>query len=340
LPGPRGLLLTLAAALLVACEAGAAGSPAATRRPVPNASAGVASPTETASPRSVPSSSDGAAAVDFSVGGDRPVVVHVPAAYDSKHPAPLLIVLHGYGSSGDQHAAYFGLGPELERRGYVYAHPDGTLDSEGNRFWNATDACCDFDRSDVDDSAYLASVISEIRARVSVDPHRIAVIGHSNGGFMAYRLACDHADVLAAIVSLAGATYTEPDDCRPSGPVAVLQIHGTEDDVVEWGGGTLTGIGPPGTSLGAYPGAEVSAATWAKYDRCSSPLADTGALVDVDDAIRGPMGPAEATVARSGRCAEGGGVELWAIVRGGHGPELSASFRGSVLDFFDAHRKR
>ena len=49
---------------------------------------------------------------------------------------------------------------------------------------------------------------------------------------MAHRMACDHADAIAAIVSIAGATFLNPDDCAPSEPVSVLQVHGTNDAVI------------------------------------------------------------------------------------------------------------
>ena len=40
------------------------------------------------------------------VGGDRPVRVRVPRSYDKTRLAPLLIVLHGYGSSGSNYETY------------------------------------------------------------------------------------------------------------------------------------------------------------------------------------------------------------------------------------------
>jgi len=317
-----GALLASAAVLVVACSGGTATSS-------PSAAASVVS----AAPSTSPAASHAPAVV---VGGDRPVTVHVPPGYDPATPAPLLILLHGYGSSGKEHDTYFHLGEEAARRGYLYVHPDGTLDSGGGRFWNATDACCDFDPVGVDDASYLSGVIEEIQAAFAVDPKRVDVIGHSNGGFMSYALACAHADQVAAIASLAGATFGDPTECAPSEPVSVLEIHGDADDTIAYEGGTID-LGA-GRTAAPYPGAETSVATWATYDGCSTSAA-VDAHVDVDADLGSADAPAEATVTRWSGCDPGGAAELWSIPGGGHAPDISAAFPAAVLDFFEAHPK-
>ena len=264
------------------------------------------------------------------------MAVHVPPGYDPALPAPLLIVLHGYSSSGPEHDTYFQVGDEAARRGYLYAYPDGTRDRDGNRFWDATDACCDFDGSGVDDRAYLSGLIEEIQASFAVDPKRIHLIGHSNGGFMSYAMACAHADQIAAIVSLAGATFADPTDCAPTMPVAVAEVHGTADDTITYPGGTLD-LGP-GRTTAAYPGAEATVATWATYDGCTgSSVVDE--KVDVDAGLGSADGPAETTVTRWTGCRPGGAAELWTIPDGGHFPNIAEAFATAVLDFFESHPK-
>jgi polyhydroxybutyrate depolymerase len=178
------------------------------------------------------SSSSGVGGADAGagpIGGSRPVQVHVPKSYQQGTPAPLVMMLHGYSVTAGLEEAYLDITAQSDARGFIYAMPNGTVDDGGLQFWNADDACCDLYGVAVDDSSYLSGVIKEIEARYTIDPKKVFVMGHSNGGFMAYRMACDHADQIAAIVSLAGAMPTDASVCKPVAPVATLEIHGTAD---------------------------------------------------------------------------------------------------------------
>jgi polyhydroxybutyrate depolymerase len=265
------------------------------------------------------------------VGGDRPVTVQVPASYDATRPAPLLILLHGYSGTGPGVDEYLQLGAAADARGYVYAYPDGTTDSRGNQFWNATDACCNFSRADVDDVVYLTSLIAEIQAKLAIDPKRIAFVGHSNGGFMTYRMACEQAGLVAAIVSVAGATFADRADCAPSEPVSVAQVHGTADDTIDFEGGRISGA--------TYPAARMTAETWAAYDGCGEKGSPLSAKVDVDANLSDGTDPAEASVVEWSGCTSGAAVQLWTIPMGGHVPVISPSFANAVMDFLVDHPK-
>jgi polyhydroxybutyrate depolymerase len=264
----------------------------------------------------------------ITIGGSRPVAVHVPPGYAPCVPAPLVIVLHGYGGSGAQAETYLKLAPQSDARGFLYVHPDGTVDQTGNRFWNATDACCNLYGSAVDDSAYLSQLITDIEQSYSVDPKRVFVVGHSNGGFMSHRMACDHADQIAAIASLAGAQYVDVSKCAPTTAVAVLEIHGTSDVVVPYNGGSFAGH--------AVPASPTTATDWATLDGCTTTPDTSPPPLDLDSSIPG----AETTVARYAvSCRPGGAAELWTMQGGSHVPTLSATFDPDVVDFLYAHPK-
>lgn len=258
---------------------------------------------------------------------ERPYLLRVSGEYRAGTPAPLLILLHGYGASGLLQESYFRLTREADARGFLYAIPDGTRDGGGMRFWNATPACCDFGRAGVDDVAYLTAIIDDVSARYSVDPRRVYLAGHSNGGFMAHRMACARADRVAAIVSLAGAAPAMS-DCSPSTRVSVLQVHGTEDSTIRYGGGSTPGGG-------VYPGAVETVAGWAARGQCDATLMMGAQVLDLDTGLAGN----ETRVARHHGCAAGGAADLWTIQGGAHLPAMGNGWAPAVFEWLLAHPK-
>jgi len=258
----------------------------------------------------------------------RPVKVHVAPSYTKGTAAPLLVLLHGYGTTGDIQSAYLGMEVAADKAGMVYVHPDGTADATGKQFWNATDACCArVAGTDVDDSAYLEAVIAKVASQYDIDPRRVYVAGHSNGGFMSYRMACDHADTVAAIASLEGATFADPAACRPSEPVATLEIHGTGDHTIPYDGGSIGGH--------AFPGAEQTVKTWARYDGCSL---TPDAPAPADHAIVADLPDATVTSYSKG-CDKGGHAELWTQPQGVHIPVWTKTMSDQVVAWLMAHPK-
>jgi polyhydroxybutyrate depolymerase len=258
---------------------------------------------------------------------DRPYGLQVPAGYDGQSPVPLVLLLHGYTASGTKQAKYFGLPALADKEGFLLAYPDGTRDRLGNRFWNATDACCDFFHSGVDDVAYLDAVIDDIAARYPVDPARVFVVGHSNGAFMAHRYACDRAARVAAIVTLAGMQWKDQSHCQAGSPVSVLHVHGRNDETIKYDGGY--------TPAAAYPGAVETVGDWAAADGCSGDLAATGRRLDLDRTV---VGDETAEQAFSG-CPGGVGIGLWTIEGGGHVPAFNEHWAESIWSFMASHPK-
>ena len=301
-------LALLAVAALTSCASSGSSDGAAT----------TAATTSTTAPRA-----------EVTVPADRPIDVHVPPSYRKGTPAPLLILLHGFGASGDLQEGYLGLTTPADAAGMLYVHPDGTKNVIGKQFWNATDACCAGPKAatEVDDSAYLDAVIAQVRSQYDVDPKRIFIVGHSNGGFMAYRMACDHADEIAAIVSLEGATFDDPADCTPSEPVSTLEVHGRSDTTIFYDGGSIVGR--------TYPGAQETVETWATYDGCSTTPDDPA---PAPRQIVNDLPPA-AVVSYSDGCEPGGHAELWDQPEGTHIPAWSATFSQQLIDWLQAHPK-
>jgi polyhydroxybutyrate depolymerase len=259
---------------------------------------------------------------------DRPYDVFVPTTYSASVPMPLVMLLHGFSLGSVQMEAIFQLQPVAEERGFLYVHPDGTKNPDGDPFWNATDACCNEYDEPVDDSAYLGAVIEQVQATYNVDRKRIYLVGVSNGGFMAHRMACDHADTIAAIVSFAGATFLDSTRCTPSQAVSVLEIHGTADEIIPFDGGELIDGHP-------FPSAATTVADWATYNRCGPDRAPTGIRLDLGSALPGD----ETSVSRFDGCPAGGTVELWTVEGGTHMLPFTSAFTPSVVEFLFAHPK-
>lgn len=254
------------------------------------------------------------------------VPLHLPSELDPDRPIPLVVSLHGYTANGIQHENYFNMRSRVDAEEFMLCVPNGTTDSQGNRFWNATDFCCDFENQNPDDSGYLRNLIETISATYPVDVGSIHVVGHSNGGFMAYRMACDHADLISSIASLAGATYANASACVPSEPVHVLQIHGTADDVIRYSGQCIPFIF-------CYPGAMESVETWAQYDGCSS-VEETAPPLDLDASIPGAE---TSRVILADGCGEHGSAELWRIEGGSHGPSFNGNFARELVSWLLDH---
>lgn len=258
--------------------------------------------------------------------GDVPVFV--PANYASNSPAPLIVLLHGYGSSGLQQNGYMRISELVDRYGFVLATPDGTQETQGRnaRFWNASDACCNFYANDLDDAAYVLAIINAVKEQYSIDNRRVYLIGHSNGGFMSYRTAHAYPDVIAGMASLAGAEATTAQSA-PANPVHILQIHGTADGTIAYTGGEIQG--------NVYPGAEETVSRWAAYNGCAADGVITATL-DLDQSLDG----LETTVTRYNKnCQPGGSAELWTIADGAHIPQISEVFPEKVVEWLLARPK-
>ncbi len=260
------------------------------------------------------------------IGGDeRPAEVDIPTNYDPTLPHPLVMVLHGFGADGFVETAYLQLFDFVDEKQFVLIYPDGTLNDQDQRFWNGTPACCDFNDS-VDDVGYLSGLIEEAEQTYNIDPKRVYLIGHSNGGFMSFRMACEASELITAIVSLAGSTFDDPADCAPAtAPVSVLAIHGTADETIPYDG-----------RPNLYPGAVETTERAATAGGCDvgSPTAE-GSV----DLVPGIDGAETDKVAYSTGCDEGIDAALWTINDGGHIPVFSTEFADMTTDWLFGHSR-
>jgi poly(3-hydroxybutyrate) depolymerase len=165
-------------------------------------------------------------------------------------PAPLLFVLHGIASDAQTISDYTNIEDSLDAYDLdaVVVYPNGTgAEQDLFQSWNAG-TCCPFAMFElVDDVAFFDELITSLITQYEIDTTRVWVVGHSNGGMMAYRLACELSTRITAIGVAAGALAI--DSCSPSRPVSALHVHGELDTVVPLTGGNSLGIVFPSTQL-------------------------------------------------------------------------------------------
>lgn len=119
--------------------------------------------------------------------------VRVPKSYDGKTPLPLVIMAHGHGATGQLQDSFFPVSNQVDAKQFLYALPNGTVDRFGKRFWNATEACCNSGKSEVDDVGFFRALVDDIKQRYPVKEGHVFLVGHSNGAFMSLRLAVTRA---------------------------------------------------------------------------------------------------------------------------------------------------
>jgi polyhydroxybutyrate depolymerase len=233
--------------------------------------------------------------------------LHLPASGGGTK-VPLLLMLHGLGASARDIESSSDWLAFADQHGIAWLAPSGPFDRQGRRFWNAGASCCNFDQIEVDHVAQLAALIERTVATPGIDRARVFVGGHSNGAFMAHRLACERPDLIHGVIALAGTGPLDPALCKRPRDLRVLQVHGDADPIVPYAGGHLF----RSPSLPTHLSALETTRNWAGLLGCD-PAPVARAPVDVEPAL-----PGAETRVQSYRDCKAGKVELWTVVGGGH----------------------
>ena len=181
---------------------------------------------------------------------------YVPPSLPNR-PVPLLVALHGGQQYGDAMEQLTGFDSLAEADQFIVVYPNGH-----GQTWNAGN-CCGFPNvSTTNEVDFISALITRLSANGRIDPKRVYVTGFSAGAAMAHTIGCRLAGRIAAVASVAGTMDIA--SCRPASPVSVLEIHGTADVELLYGGG---GIG----AVGGYqePATPDIMAAWASLDGCS-----------------------------------------------------------------------
>jgi polyhydroxybutyrate depolymerase len=166
----------------------------------------------------------------------RGYLLHLPLAYKANEPTALVVVLHGGGGDAWSAEEMTGFSKLADQEGFMVVYPNGTgMFDHKLLTWNVGHCCGYALDNDIDDTGFIMALIGSLEAEFAIDPKRIFVTGMSNGGMLAYRLACLYSDKIAAIAPVAAAMNGGL--CMPRSPVSVIAFHGTADRRVRYEGG-------------------------------------------------------------------------------------------------------
>jgi polyhydroxybutyrate depolymerase len=267
-------------------------------------------------------------------GLERNYILYIPASINRSQPVPLVFVFHGGTGNAESAIRMSGFNGAADQNGFAVVYPNGTgrLSNDILLTWNGGTCCGYAQEKNVDDIGFVRAIVTDLRTLMNIDPKRIYATGMSNGGILSQRLACEAADLFAAIAPVSGTLNFLP--CNPSQPISVIEFHGTEDQHIPYDGG----FGPKSLVIVDFASVEFSVGFWTSYDGCNS-QPQTNSVDDIrHDTWTG--------------CTGSSSVELYTIIGGGHAwpgglggladsdqPTTAISATQLIWTFFAAHPK-
>lgn len=259
--------------------------------------------------------------------------VHVPPGYVSSEPAPLVVALHGGGLDRQAGDGISSLARESDRQGFIVAFPDAYKAPGRNSTaaWNAGTCCGAAHEQKVDDVGFIETVVGDVFRQLSISRLHIYAAGMSDGGMMAYRLACERPFLFRAVASVGGTDNTT--SCAPGKPVSVLHIHARNDPRVLFAG---LPDAPAGSKVANFTSAPETAEKWARLDGCMEaprPILDKAGVSC--KAYSYCRSQAEVQL-----CATDSGGHSWpgsSTRRGGDSPSQAIGATQTIWAFFNSH---
>jgi polyhydroxybutyrate depolymerase len=281
--------------------------------------------------------SPGTALHTITVGSlQRSYIVHVPSRRPMTQsgtllPYPLTIVLHGSSGTGEDIRGTTNMDSVSDVNRIVVVYPNAVAGAGGlfPTDWNAGNCCGAAGREGIDDLGFMRAMIDELSAKLPIDKRRIHVAGFSDGGRMAYYMACQMAGQIAAIGVVSGSL--RDDSCTPAHPVAVIALHGTADPIVPYDESIDSPMPDPvDATMDALP---PSVQFWIAQDGCSA-ATDSAFTPSVTRTTFAKCSGSDVAF-----FSIDGGVHTWPVLvdPSSSDPDQTVSATALITDFFKRH---
>ncbi|MEY2648963.1 MAG: hypothetical protein RL282_1676 [Bacteroidota bacterium] len=205
-------------------------------------------------------------------GNDRSFIIYLPIGYNNAGKMPMIFSIHGGSGTPEGMINIANFKSIADRDKVVLVYPAGV-----QKNWNDGRPTTP-NQLGINDISFFSQVCDFMIANHSVDATRIYATGISNGGFMSSRLGCELSNKIAAIAVVAAtmeANAISP-SCSPAKPVPAMYIHGSNDPLVPFTGGTMTAGGTAGGNILSH---FQVIDKWININRCNS----TPVITDLPD---------------------------------------------------------
>jgi polyhydroxybutyrate depolymerase len=242
-------------------------------------------------------------------GKSRLAIVHVPSGYHPATPVPLVVNMHGSGSTAVEQEGFTGMDATADADTFIVVYPQADIPAGSGFDWNVPNepliGGAAVPAGAPDDVSFIQQLVTMLEQKYCVDQNRVYATGFSGGARMASQLGCDASSVFAAVAPVSGLRLPSP--CPSTRPVPVISFHGTADPVDPYNGN--------GQAYWTYS-VPVAAQRWAAHNGCSA----TPGVSRPDPGV---------TLTSYSACTAGSAVELYTIAGEGHewpgGPQLPKS---------------
>jgi polyhydroxybutyrate depolymerase len=155
-------------------------------------------------------------------GRERHFILVLPDGAERGRPIPTVVALHGALMNGKSMRQIFGLDEFAEKDRFAVVYPDAV-----GRRWS--DGASDRHEG-ADDVRFLRNLADHLVRQGVADPKRLYLLGVSNGGMLAYRIACQAPHLYTAYAAVfANMPKAVADHCLPGGGTPLIVINSTND---------------------------------------------------------------------------------------------------------------